>query len=228
MKFALLVSSTSSGQMVCPIPPSCTLQFENGLHSVTLHAAVESADTWVRESYAVLRNLSVLKEVVTKSEDPNAEEMVAAVMPKLQELEGRCTHGKVENVIRRNSDEDYKYSARVHRDIDEVALSNLQSSDAFNQGVVNVWVPLVPLGRDTLAWLSGNQFNLDFAAPFFDVSPSDATGLNFDPKLSQWTFAPNLKPGDCVVWKSHLVYHSAAELPEGPGGRRSVDFRLYF
>eukprot|EP00397_Hematodinium_sp_SG-2012_P058219 GEMP01073455.1.p1 GENE.GEMP01073455.1~~GEMP01073455.1.p1 ORF type:complete len:267 (+),score=33.51 GEMP01073455.1:80-802(+) len=212
------------------------LNFENGRHIVNLLPALTSPqETWALGGYAVLRNVLGLETIVREGLpegdiQAHAELMASVVQAELVKLDEEYdTTWSVENVIRRDGEKDYYVGSRVHRDIDEHAWNNLIGHGVVSIGIINVWVPLISLQRDTLAWLPANKSDSQWSASFHNVSPTDRTGLNFHAAhADEWVYAPKLKPGDALAWKSTLVYHSAAELPSGESGRRSVDFRLYF
>jgi hypothetical protein len=117
------------------------------------------------------------------------------------------------------------YAGTVHRDLDEVAVSNFRSDGV--KFFFNVWVPVTTVASHPLAVVL--PATVDFAADAagFRGLEHDRTGL-VHRDSQQWVAFPQLGPGDCLVWVSNTVYHAsyASEACDASTSRRSVDLRF--
>lgn len=154
----------------------------------------------------------------------------AAILQKLLG-ESLPTDWTIGNVIIRDAagSDSSGLNTVVHRDYCHVAMENM-SKRGISQ-CYNLWVPLLPVTSYPLGFVLPSSVDWDIdVGPFTCLAETDRTSLRASSSTSfDWRYFPDLRPGDVLIWRSDLVFHSALCSPNSPEGRRlSVDLRLHW
>ena len=107
-----------------------------------------------------------------------------------------------------------------------VAVRN--SRDAGEHAWYNCWVPLQPVREDPLGVIAPASVNIPKEGTGymgFGTSIVDRTGI-VESAGHRWYWAPDMRPGDALLWRSEETYHCAMRGGGEGGGRRSADMRI--
>ena len=130
------------------------------------------------------------------------------------------------------------YTSTAHRDLDDVAVSNLTARHA--RVFLNFWVPLTTVKQDHLGICLPESVDLSKDPGGFKGMEGDRTGMH-NREGHRWVYVPDLLPGDVLIWRSEVVYHASLIPAQASGAvlgptsshhcidrRKSLDLRLIY